>query len=151
MVYDPWISHRRNYYRDLGYPDADIIHKMHPIDSKDIIIGHDVYIGIGVKLRRGITIGNGAIVGAHSVVTKDVAPYSVVAGNPAKVVRWRFGEKQIEALNQIEWWNYDFRTIFHKTHISDANLLIDRLHYLIGAGEISKFVPKRHYIKHLLS
>nr|WP_230873074.1 CatB-related O-acetyltransferase [Commensalibacter melissae] len=74
-------------------------------------IGNDVWIGNGVILSMGITIGNGAIIAARSVVTKDVPPYTIVGGNPAKVIRNRFKDDVGERLNQLKWWNKDPRYI----------------------------------------
>lgn len=70
-------------------------------------IGNDVWIGCSVYLRDGITIGDGAIIGAHSVVTKDVPPYAIVGGSPARVIRYRFDDKTIERLLAVQWWNYN--------------------------------------------
>jgi len=71
-----------------------------------ITIGNDVWIGQSVTLRPGITIGDGAIVGGGSVVTKDVPPFAIVAGNPIKILRYRFTPEQIEKLLEIKWWNW---------------------------------------------
>lgn len=68
-------------------------------------IGNDVWIGFDAKIRAGLTIGHGAVVGMGSVVTRDVAPYSVVAGNPAKEIRKRFSEEVCNGLLQSEWWS----------------------------------------------
>jgi len=68
-------------------------------------IGNDVWLGHSVRVRAGVNIGHGAVVAMGSVVTKDVAPYSVVGGNPARVLRMRFSEEVIEALLATEWWN----------------------------------------------
>jgi len=69
-------------------------------------IGHDVWVGHGAILKAGITVGNGAIIAAGAVVTKDVKPYSIVGGNPAKLIRYRIPEVLIESLMKTEWWNY---------------------------------------------
>lgn len=69
-----------------------------------LIIGNDVWIGNGALLFDGITIGDGAIIGAGSIVTKNVSPYAIVAGNPAKVIRYRFNEEQIQKLMNFKWW-----------------------------------------------
>ena len=76
-------------------------------DNKgDIVIGNDVWIGYEAVIFAGVTIGDGAIIGARSVVTKDVPPYTIVAGVPAKKVRKRFDEAIITKLLQIKWWNW---------------------------------------------
>lgn len=67
-------------------------------------IGHDVWVGRDVLLRDGIAIATGAIIGAGAVVTKDVPPYAIVAGNPARVIKYRFSEEMIESLLQSRWW-----------------------------------------------
>ena len=68
-------------------------------------IGHDVWIGQNTLILPKVkTIGNGAIIGAGSVVTHDVEPYSIVAGNPAKLIKYRFSKEEIEQLEQSEWW-----------------------------------------------
>lgn len=71
-----------------------------------VTIGHDVWIGHGVTITAGVTIGDGAVVGAGAVVTKDVEPYTIVGGIPAKLIRRRFSEAQGEALQQIAWWDW---------------------------------------------
>jgi acetyltransferase-like isoleucine patch superfamily enzyme len=68
-------------------------------------IGNDVWIGYGARIRAGVKIGDGAVVGMASVVTKDVAPYAVVAGNPAREIRKRFSAEVCEGLQKSEWWN----------------------------------------------
>ena len=79
----------------------------HPTCKGDIIIGNDVWIGAKTTIFGGVKIGDGAVIGSCSVITKDVEPYSVVAGNPAKHIKYRFTEQQIEKLKKIEWWNWD--------------------------------------------
>lgn len=77
----------------------------------DTIIGNDVWLGYDSLIMPGVTIGDGAVVGARAVVTRDVAPYQVVAGNPARVVRSRFDEATIAALLEIRWWDWDIGKI----------------------------------------
>lgn len=72
-----------------------------------VTVGHDVWIGHGVTLLPGVTIGTGAVVGAGAVVSKDVAPYEIVGGVPARHLKWRFTPRQAEALLGIAWWNWD--------------------------------------------
>lgn len=69
-------------------------------------IGHDVWIGAEAMIMPGIKIGHGAIIGARSLVTKNVEPYSIIGGNPAKMIRMRFSEKQIDQLLEMKWWDW---------------------------------------------
>jgi len=78
----------------------------HPSSKGDINIGNDVWLGYGCTILSGLKIGDGAAVAAHAVVVKDVPPYAIVGGNPAKVLAYRFSSKQIEALLKIRWWNW---------------------------------------------
>jgi acetyltransferase-like isoleucine patch superfamily enzyme len=68
-------------------------------------VGNDVWIGDGVYIKPGVRIGNGSVIGMGSIVTKDVPPYTIVAGNPAKIIRNRFSEEIVEKLLKSEWWN----------------------------------------------
>lgn len=76
-----------------------------------VIVGNDVWIGTGAMVMGGVTIGNGAVIGAGAIVTKDVPPYAIVAGVPAKIIRYRFSEDQIRALEKLEWWNMPERVL----------------------------------------
>ena len=75
--------------------------------TKRTIIGNDVWIGSNAVVMGGVVIGDGAIIAANAVVTKDVPPYAVVAGVPARVIRYRFDEKTIDELLDLQWWRYD--------------------------------------------
>jgi len=75
------------------------------IESTQLNIGNDVWIGASSLIMGGITIGDGAIIGAGAVVTKDVPPYAIVGGNPAKLIRYRFPPEIIATLLNIQWWN----------------------------------------------
>ncbi|OGS68209.1 MAG: hypothetical protein A2Z87_12590 [Gallionellales bacterium GWA2_54_124] len=78
----------------------------HPKTKGNVIIGNDVWIGTEAIILSGVKIGDGAVIGARAVISRDVPPYSVVAGNPGKVVKYRFEEKVIEQLLEIAWWNW---------------------------------------------
>lgn len=75
------------------------------------IIGNDVWIGYGATIMPGVKIGDGAIIATKSVVTKDVAPYSLVGGNPAKEIRKRFSDEAIQQLLETQWWNWPIEKI----------------------------------------
>lgn len=83
----------------------------------DIVIGNDVWIGYEAVILAGVTIGDGAIIGARAVVTKDVPPYTIVGGVPAKPIRKRFSEEQIAALETLRWWDWPAEKI--SAHIQD--------------------------------
>jgi virginiamycin A acetyltransferase len=92
----------------------------------DIIVGNDVWFGYGALVRGGVTIGHGAIIAAGAVVVKDVPPYSIVAGNPAQVVKKRFDDKTISRLLQIAWWDWDIEKINRNIKLI-CNLDVDAL------------------------
>ena len=94
-----------------------------------IIIKNDVWIGYDALIKNGVTIGNGAIIATRANVVKDVPAYSIVAGNPAKVVKMRFDDKTIDRLEKIAWWNWDIEKI--TTHLNIiTNLDVDLLERL---------------------
>jgi len=73
--------------------------------AKSVLIGNDVWIGENVMIKQGVIIGHGSVIGMGSIVTKDVEPYSIVAGNPARLIRKRFDDETIQNLLTIQWWN----------------------------------------------
>ncbi|SEM32094.1 chloramphenicol O-acetyltransferase type B [Chryseobacterium taichungense] len=73
----------------------------------DTVIGNDVWIGSEAMIMPGITVGDGAVIGSRALVTKDVEPYSVVGGNPAKQIRKRFSDEHIDKLLEMQWWHWD--------------------------------------------
>lgn len=95
------------------------------------VIGNDVWIGCNSTIMRGVSIGDGAIIGSNSVITKDVAPYSIVVG-VNKFLRWRFSEEIRKRLLEIKWWNYPLDKIKENISIlaTDPTLeLLDKLEY----------------------
>lgn len=92
-----------------GWEEAYDIYNL-PIKG-DIIVGNDVWFGYDCLIKNGVTIGNGAIIASRAVVVKDVPAYSIVAGNPAKVVKMRFDPATIERLQNIAWWDWDIAKI----------------------------------------
>lgn len=87
-------------------------------DNKgDIVIGNDVWIGYEAVIMSGVTIGDGAIIASRAVVTKDVPPYTIVGGVPAKTIRKRFSDDDIAALQKMKWWDWPIEQI--QAHISE--------------------------------
>ncbi|BDF34034.1 acetyltransferase [Lachnospiraceae bacterium] len=92
------------FYEEWGLERRDVARSW---DNKgDIIVGNDVWIGYEAVILAGITIGDGAIIGARSLVTKDVPPYTIVGGVPARPIRKRFSEETIHDLSEIKWWDW---------------------------------------------
>lgn len=87
--------------------DPTLAHiKGHPVSRGDVTIGNDVWIGTEAMILSGVTIGNGAVIAARSVVSRDVPPYAIVAGSPAKIVRYRFDEETIARFQALKWWDW---------------------------------------------
>lgn len=97
-----------------GFDDIKALFNL-PNRKGDTVIGNDVWIGMGAVIMPGVTIGDGAMIGAYSVVAKDVAPYTIVGGNPAQPIRKRFDEETIAALLDIAWWDWP-------TEVIEANI-----------------------------
>jgi acetyltransferase-like isoleucine patch superfamily enzyme len=93
----------------------------HPSCKGNIVIENDVWIGAKSIIMSGVTIHNGSVVGAGSTVTKDVPPYVIVAGNPAKIVRYRFPKETIEKLLSIAWWNWPEEKIQNEASLMWSN------------------------------
>lgn len=95
-------------------------------------IGNDVWIGNSVTLYSGVTIGDGAVVAGNSVVTKDVPPYAIVGGNPAKVIKYRFPPDITSQLLELKWWDFPIEVIREKLipHIDDIPNFLKVLHEL---------------------
>lgn len=102
----------RFHHLDAGFWDKNQIRDdIERVSSAECIIGNDVLITSNVQILRNVKVGNGAVIGAGAVVTKDVEPYSIVAGVPAKKIKMRFDDKTIEALEEIQWWNWPIEVI----------------------------------------
>lgn len=101
----------------------------HPKSKGDVTIGSDVWIGEGTIIMGGLTIGDGAVIAAGSVVTKNVLPYQIVAGVPARHIKLRFTSTQIAALLKIKWWDWD------ESKITEAGELLMQ-------SDIDKFINK---------
>ena len=98
-----------------------------PYSKGDIEIGNDVWISTGVVILSGVKIGDGAVVAAGAVVTKDVPAYTIVGGNPAKIIRLRFSPEQIDDLLNIKWWDWDDKKV--KENVG-----------LLNSGQIENFL-----------
>lgn len=117
-------SHHVTYRKQMyGFKEDDDHVFFKERAEKITEIGHDVWIGHGVIIEAGVKVGNGAVIGSGAVVTHDVPPYAIVAGVPAKVIRFRFNQKQIDALQEIAWWDWEDEVF--RQRINDFSLEIN--------------------------
>ena len=99
----------------FGHIHCDIFNAFdgvgHPSTKGDVIIGNDVWIANNVTIMSGVTIGDGCVIANNSHVVKNAEPYSLIGGNPAKLIKYRFSPEQIEKLLEIKWWYWDDKKI----------------------------------------
>ncbi len=112
-----------------AFPAASRVHG-HPYAKGDLVVGSDVWLGHESVLLGGVAVGHGAVVAARAVVTKDVPPYAVVAGNPARVVKTRFGEDVVQRLLALAWWDWPDE----KIQANAALLCSPHVEKLLAAG-----------------
>jgi virginiamycin A acetyltransferase len=100
-------------------------HKHYSPFEKECVIGNDVWIGCNSTILRGVTIGDGAVIGANSLVTKNVPPYAIMVGSPAKILKYRFDEPIIKALLELKWWDVPLAVIKLNTDLFAAQPNMD--------------------------
>lgn len=143
----PWRWHMNDLARREFGRDMPIRHFQ--TDLGVVRIGNDVWIGQDVLIKAGITIGDGAIVAAGSVVSKDVPPYAIVGGVPARIIRMRFDDATVGRLLASRWWDYNY-VDFASLDPTDPNRFLDGLEPMIASGAIQRFDPGRVSVAALL-
>lgn len=124
VIFDSGFNHNMNFVSTFPFNskiDGCEGLKGHPLCKGDIVIGNDVWIGEGAIIMSGVTVGDGAVIGARAIVTKDVEPYSMVAGMPAKIKKYRFNSDQIEALLKIKWWDWEDQKVIENAHLLQSD------------------------------
>ena len=120
-------NHRNDWVTTypFGHVHKDIFDtfdgKGHPKSNGDVIIGNDVWIGSNATIMSGVMIGDGAVIANNSHVVKNVDPYSIVGGNPAKLIKYRFSTEQIQKLLELKWWDWSVEKINANAHLLCSN------------------------------
>jgi acetyltransferase-like isoleucine patch superfamily enzyme len=133
VVYDHHKQHFEALYRDYQVSPVRF-HMQVPAYAPPPVIEHDVWIGQNVMLARGITIGTGSVVAGGSVVVKNVEPYTIVGGNPARVIRRRFDEKISARLLAIEWWTIDPADLLQWLQLRDPEIFLAEVEAVSQGG-----------------
>lgn len=139
----PYVADFLNFERHFVDGDDGWAREL-PVENFDArpftTIGNDVWIGASAWLKDGITVGDGAIIGAHAVVTKDVPPYAIVVGSPARILRYRFDDAMIERLQRLCWWDYNILE-FGGWRASQTEGAVSALEDAIAAGIVAPYRP----------
>lgn len=106
-----WLSTHPAFFSPRAQAGFTFVDTLHFDEIADVTIGNDVWIGAGALVLDGVTIGDGAIIAAGAVVTRDVAPYAVVGGVPARLIRFRYEDASIRALLELAWWSWPMEKI----------------------------------------
>ena len=133
--YSDWIGSSSVFLRHYDWADSKD-HYSVPATRKGLLIrpvtfGSDVWVGRDVYIKGGVTVGDGAVIAARSVVTRDVPPYAIVGGVPARVIRYRFDESTIERLLKVRWWDLD-PVWMQQVDPSDVPAVLDYLESRMG-------------------
>ncbi len=109
-----------------GYPDYR---------KKGVVIGNDVWIGANAKILSGVTVGDGAVIGTGAIITKNVEPYSIVAGNPGKLIRYRFEQEVVKKLLEMKWWDWNYEHIYNVIPLLESQSIDELYNYFIQNKE----------------
>ena len=138
--YSGW--YKNNLPAEMRYAGPDV---PFPRDYGRGKIGNDVWIGSHCVIRSGISIGDGSVIASGSVVVKDVPPYTIVGGNPAKPIRMRFEQEIVDRFVTLQWWSYSPES-FRDINMFDVTLFLDEMEKRKDRGDLVPFSPKQFKI-----
>lgn len=127
-----WIS---TYPFMSFWPEAAKM-KGHPCSKGSVIIENDVWIGMSATILSGVKIGSGAVIGCHAVVAKDIPPYAIAVGNPARVVKYRFDEETIRKLLAIAWWDWPENEVIQVLPLLLSDNIMGFIEYCEANGKL---------------
>ena len=137
VMYAPGDVSLRALLDEENVTDYPFVHRSDKAAPK---IGHDVWIGMNVTLARGISISTGAIIAAGAVVTKDVEPYAIVGGNPARLIRYRFSPETCRRMLASHWWDYKLTSLRH-LNMHDPERFLEAFESAVTMGQVEPFAP----------
>jgi acetyltransferase-like isoleucine patch superfamily enzyme len=142
VLYDHGKPHFQALYRDHQIKQERFSPEV-PAYGAPPVIENDVWVGQNVILGRGITIGTGSVIAGGALVAKDVEPYTVVGGNPARVIRKRFSDKTCERLLASQWWTVDPADLLQWLSLRDPDIFLDQFKMVRAAGNLRRhsFAP----------
>jgi acetyltransferase-like isoleucine patch superfamily enzyme len=127
-------------------PDASDQSTWADAQPNDTYIGHEAYVGAGSFVKRGVSIGHGACIGARSVVTRDIPPYAIAVGSPARVIRLRFDERIVERLLKLQWWRYDLAPFKHQVDYSQVEATLAFFEQRHADNDLAELTPDTYRV-----
>lgn len=122
-----WVSSSCAFYKGRDSISKRLATLSFDTSAKETVIENDVWIGMGARIKSGVTIGNGAVIGMGAIVTHDIPPYAIVAGSPARIIKYRFDETTVEKLLKTQWWDFDEAKLKELSqYFNDVQLFLEK-------------------------
>ena len=142
ITYDRQAITNAQFFKDHPEIENFQVNNQEPKNTLSATIGNDVWIGEDVTIARGVSIGDGAILASKALVTKDVPPYAIVGGVPAKIIRFRFPQNAIDRLVQLKWWNYEVQSILSASADIPIEEFVEMVENAVERGNAKQYNPK---------